>query len=276
MKKIVKKAVILLLLLTSIMLVISCKQTVEESIDREIRRLYDYDLEKTIEVLQEALPDARVTKESGVILALHYAGIRGATQARLIDEEVINADGRQLQCKIEIVCEDNRTYELWGARMFDTDRPDRTFYRVDSVKDMQTGKFIYSTFGNSPSTWSEKGRREPVEFDVKATQEVLRSVLVDNRTNEGRDRDGHEREEFWIILDFMRMLGIPGATHAALYVDPEYERGRILEIVSEDGKNYRLDLSRHDSPPGAYYFVGTVIDLDTGEILWHDIDGNLH
>jgi len=79
-KKIVKKAVILLLFLTSTMLVISCKQTIK---DGEIGLEYDFDLEKTIEVLQQALPDARVTRESGVIDALQLARIRGVTQAKI-------------------------------------------------------------------------------------------------------------------------------------------------------------------------------------------------
>jgi len=272
-----KKIAILLLLLTSIMLIISCKQPVdgneqvietnepeiesEEKIDMEHKMgNNDFDLAKTIEVLQQALPNTtELTERSNVIDSLKRAGIRGATQARLIYESGYTG-------KLEVVCEDNRTYELI---LISHDVSDRRYYSVEVIEDMQTGECVYSVYDvpKSPSTWAEKGQRDPVEFDVKATQEVLRSVLVDNN-----EPDGYNREEFWAILDDMRMLGIPGATHAALHVDPDNAKRRIIEIVSEDGKNYRFDLTRIESDRGVRYIVYSVTDLDTGEILWHELD----
>jgi len=257
-----KRLLLFILLLTSIMLIISCKQTVK---DGEIRRDYDFNLSKTIRVLQRALKDENVTEESDVIDVMYLVGIRGATKARLVDEP-------ERELFLEIVCEDNKTYEFSVDRSF-YDSGDETgyFYFVEAVQDMQTGEYIYAIYGRgetSPSTWAEKGPREPVEFDVESTQEVLRSVLVDN------EPDGYDIEEFWTILRFMRTLGIPGATHAVLYEDSEHAERRSLEIVSEDGKNYRFDLTRIDfNPTGIQYTVRNVIDLDTGEVLWHEIDG---
>jgi len=269
----VKKIVILLLLLTSIMLIISCKQTVgntqvvdtpepekeQGERDIEIKREYDFDLEKTMEVLQQVLPD---TELSNVIYALQYARVRGATQARLIEEP-------HKTLILEVVCEDNRTYKL---NSYIISYGGTAHFRVTAVRDMQTGEYFYpedvgAVAPKSPSTWAEKGQRDPVEFDVKATQEVLRSVLVDNEPN-----NGYDKEEFGSILSDMRMLGIPGATHAALSADSWMAKRRIIEIVSEDGKNYRFDLTRIDSDRGVRYIVYSVTDLDTGEILWHNLD----
>ena len=146
-----KKIAILLLLLASIMLIISCKQPVYDNeqvietdepktenggnIDMENRREYDFDLEKTIEVLQQALPDEEVTEEDSIIIdIMRLVGIRGATQARLIGEP-----GRERI--LEVVCEDNRTYEIKVVRRVYSDE---IYYSVDAVKDMQTGEYIYA------------------------------------------------------------------------------------------------------------------------------------
>ena len=97
----------------------------------------DFNLENTIQVLNEALVDAEVTAESGIVEILQEAGVRGAVQAELIDEP-----GRVLV--LEIVSEDEKTYELVVARRVFSDI---TYYAVHAIQDMQSGEYIFSEEG---------------------------------------------------------------------------------------------------------------------------------
>ena len=94
----------------------------------------DFDLENTIRVLKDALVDAEVTAESGIIEILQEVGIRGVVQAQLIDEP-----GRRLM--VEIVSEDENTYRLSVVRRVFSDT---TYYTVRAIRDMQSGELIYS------------------------------------------------------------------------------------------------------------------------------------
>ena len=89
----------------------------------------DFDMENTIDVLNNALVAEDVTEENLVILRMRELGIRGATQARLIDEP-----GRVTL--LEVVSEDGRTYQFGISKGF------LPFYSVILVIDMQTGELI--------------------------------------------------------------------------------------------------------------------------------------
>ena len=133
-----------LVLLFALLLLAGCSQAGNETTNTGGARVMDkpveFDMENTIAVLNDVLVDEDVTEESPVIWHMRDLGIRGATQARLIEEP-----GRVTL--LEVVTEDGRKYEFDVAKGFSP------FYHVNAVRDMQTGEFIWdvSTYHGAPS-----------------------------------------------------------------------------------------------------------------------------
>lgn len=104
--------------------------------DIELEEPVVFDLENTINVLQEALQEE--VYEELIIRPMRQAGVRGAIKAEWIEREWFSP-------VLEVTSEDNRIY-----RFHIRQNPITHWHTVIAIQDMQTEEFIYTEEGHSP------------------------------------------------------------------------------------------------------------------------------
>ena len=228
---------------------------------QELQKLLDeynvdvtFDLARTVEVLRLALELESIDVGFFYVMidAMSKNEIQGAIRAEIIkvNEGVYTDD-----IKLEVESEDNRIY------IFDLVRRDRLGgrpFRAHSVRDMQTNEL----FGIGPSCgmWLMAEyfmeEREPVEFDVAATIEVLQPLLEEEILTEESN-----------IIQIMQREGVRGAVRAN-WINEPYPRSH-LEIESEDGIVYRFTLNYRIDANGTTYFVRRIFNPETNRSRFH-------